>query len=359
MIRASASAIDAAQERGTSISGVAPAREPLIELVGLSQRFGEIQVLQQLSLSVARGEIFGLLGPNGCGKSTCLRILSGLLVPDAGEVRLQGRKVAPGGRELRRHMGVVFQTPSLDPRLSVRENLELTAALWRLPKALAAHRIAQALQLAQLARRDDSPVKDLSGGMKRRLELARALLHEPGLLLLDEPTSGLDEPSYRRTWQHIGELRERSELTVLLTTHRADEAALCDRVAILDGGRVVALDTPDHLIAEVSGDVLTLDVHDAASAVRSIEERFGLPARVAHGRVLIERERGHELIPRLVEALPPGSIRSLSMHRPSLADVFVKLTGRSLGADLDAGTGGGEGEGEEADSDAGPPGGSA
>jgi ABC-2 type transport system ATP-binding protein len=194
-------------------------------------------------------------------------------------------------------------------------------------------RIADAIAFAQLGERANSPVKDLSGGMKRRLELARALLHEPALLLLDEPTSGLDEPSFRRTWQRITRLREQSQLSVLLTTHRAEEAALCDRVAVIDGGRVIAEDTPDALIAQVAGDVISLEVDDPETAAASLERSFQLQARIADARVLIERERGHELIPRLVEALPAGSIRSLSMHRPTLADVFVKLTGRSLGQD--------------------------
>jgi ABC-2 type transport system ATP-binding protein len=145
----------------------------------------------------------------------------------------------------------------------------------------------------------------------------------------------LDEPSFRRTWQRILELREMHQLSVLLTTHRAEEAALCDRVGVMDGGRIVALDTPEALIEQMAGDVLTLEVSDPERTVEQVEQSFGLPARIADGRVLIERERGHELIPRLVEALPPGSIRSLSMHRPSLADVFVKLTGRSLGTDAE------------------------
>jgi ABC-2 type transport system ATP-binding protein len=322
-------------ESASRVSDIAPARETLLQIQGLTHRYGTTSVLDGLNFKLARGEIFGLLGPNGCGKSTTLRILSGLLVPDAGELRLSGQPVAPGGRELRRQMGVVFQAPSLDARLSARENLQLSAALQRIPRALAAERVAQALDFAQLGERANSLVKELSGGMKRRLELARALLHEPALLLLDEPTSGLDEPSFRRTWQRILELREMHQLSVLLTTHRAEEAALCDRVGVMDGGRIVALDTPEALIEQMAGDVLTLEVSDPERTVEQVEQSFGLPARIADGRVLIERERGHELIPRLVEALPPGSIRSLSMHRPSLADVFVKLTGRSLGTDAE------------------------
>jgi ABC-2 type transport system ATP-binding protein len=317
------------------VSGFSPARETLLEIVELSHAFKQVRVLSGLSLRVARGEIFGLLGPNGCGKSTTLRVLTGLLVPDSGELRLLGQTVAPGGRALRKQMGVVFQAPSLDPRLSARENLTLSAALQQLPAALAKQRVAEALDFAQLPERADDLVSTFSGGMKRRLELARALLHEPRLLLLDEPTSGLDEPSFRRTWQRILELREQKQLTVLLTTHRAEEAALCDRVAIMDQGRVMALDAPAALIERVSGDVLTLEVDDCERAASDVRRHFGVEARVVAGKLVIERERGHELIPRLVEALAPGSIRSLSMHRPTLADVFVQLTGRSLGTDTE------------------------
>jgi ABC-2 type transport system ATP-binding protein len=323
------------EARSGTLAGPTPARQTLLSVSGLSLRYADVQVLRGISFQLQRGEIFGLLGPNGCGKSTTLRILTGLAVPDAGELQLLGEPVAPGGRALRKQMGVVFQAPSLDPRLSVRENLQLTAALWRLPRTTAEQRIAEALAFAQLGERAHSPVKDLSGGMKRRLELARALLHEPKLLLLDEPTSGLDEPSFRRTWERITRLRRETELSVLLTTHRAEEAALCDRVAVIDGGRIVAQDTPEALIAQVAGDVISLEVADPQAIAAQLSSSLDLPApaRIADGRVLIERERGHELIPRLVEALPAGSIRSLSMHRPTLADVFVKLTGRSLGHD--------------------------
>jgi len=320
------------------VSGFAPARGTLLEIADLSHTFGHVRVLDGLSLRLARGEIFGLLGPNGCGKSTTLRVLTGLLLPDAGELFLSGKSVAPGGRELRKRIGVVFQSSSLDQRLSARENLGLFATLQRLPAASAKLRIADALEFAQLQERADDPVTQLSGGMKRRLELARALLHEPALLLLDEPTTGLDEPSFRRTWQRIVGLRERTQLSVLLTTHRADEAARCDRVAIMDRGRCMALDTPEALIAQVAGDVLTLELRaldDLPTTLETLRRLFALEARELAGKVVVECERGHELIPRLVEALPPGSVRSLSMHRPTLADVFVKLTGRSLGTDTD------------------------
>lgn len=304
---------------------------------GLRHAFGSMSVLDGLSFSVRRGEIYGLLGPNGCGKSTTLRVLTGLLVPDAGELRFGGVAVEPGGRALRNGIGVVFQSPSLDTRLSARENLALGARLYGLRGAVASQRIASLLDFTELAARADEAVANFSGGMRRRLELARALLHEPSLIIMDEPTTGLDEASFRRTWERIEALRAERGLTVLFTTHRAEEAQLCDRVAVVDRGRVIAEDTPEQLRREVSGDILTLEAQDPDGLAAELRRTFELDARVLDGKVVIERERGHELIPRIVEALPVGRIASLSMHRPTLADVFVKLTGRSLGDDDERG----------------------
>jgi ABC-2 type transport system ATP-binding protein len=275
--------------------------------------------------------LLGLLGPNGCGKSTTLRVLTGLLIPQAGELYLRGERVSPGDRKLRAIMGVVFQSPSLDPRLSLRENLTLAARLYGFAPREVHARVASALAFAELDSRADAMVSELSGGMKRRLELARALLHDPRLLLLDEPTTGLDEPSFQRAWERIFQLRSQLGTSVIVATHRAQEAALCDRVAVLDQGRLVACDTPQALIDRVAGDVLTLEADDPVALAAEIRKQFGLEPRVVGDTVVVERERGHELVPRLVEALPPGRIRALSMHRPDLSDVFLKLTGRALG----------------------------
>jgi ABC-2 type transport system ATP-binding protein len=244
---------------------------------------------------------------------------------------LDGEPVQPGGRALRQRMGVVFQSPSLDPRLTARENLRLSATLYGITGAEAARRCDALLQMASLMERADDPVVDFSGGMKRRLELGRALLHDPALLVMDEPTTGLDERSFRQNWERIEGLRDERGLTVLLTSHRADEAERCDRVAVVDGGRVIALDTPEALRRRVSGDVITLEARDPEPLAQELSQRFEVEARVVEGRVVLEREEGHALIPRLVESLPAGRIDSLSMHRPTLADVFVKLTGRALG----------------------------
>jgi ABC-2 type transport system ATP-binding protein len=301
-----------------------------LEMRGLRHRFGERVVLDGLSFRVQAGEILGLLGPNGSGKSTALRVLTGLLVPDAGEILLDGQPVEPGGRSLRQCMGVVFQSGSTDARLSARENLALSASLYGMDRRRARERIDELLAFTMLSERAGDLVGQFSGGMKRRLELARALLHEPSLLVMDEPTTGLDERFFRQTWERLEELRAGQRLTVLLTTHRAEEAERCDRVAVIDAGRVIAEDRPEALTKRVAGDVLTIEARDPDGLCAELTARLGLTCRVVEGRVVLERERGHELIPRLVEALPAGRIDSLSMHRPTLADVFVKLTGRSL-----------------------------
>jgi ABC-2 type transport system ATP-binding protein len=303
---------------------------PLLEIRNLSVHFKTRRVLEGVSFAVSRGEIFGLLGPNGSGKSTTFHVLTGVLRPRAGDVLLDGRAIPPGAREMRRRMGVVFQAPSVDINLTCRENLFLAARLYRVPRGAIEARVRDLLALADLADRADDRVKTLSGGMKRRLELARSLIHEPEFLILDEPTVGLDEASFERTWQRLTRLRSEKGLTLLLTTHRPEEAARCDRLAILDGGRVVTIDTPASLQARVSGDVVRLLGPAPEEIAATLTERFSHPVTVeAHGVSLVV-ERGHEWIPRFVESFPAGRLTAVEMHRPSLADVFLSLTGHVL-----------------------------
>ena len=311
------------------------AREPapLLQIENLRARRGDRHVLSGVTLAVRRGEIFGILGPNGAGKSTLFGILTGLLEADSGTIRLDGRPLRASGQEFRERVGVVFQEPALDARLTLRENLALAAALYGVPRADARRRVESLAIGAGLADRLDEPVATLSGGMRRRAEIARALVHEPEILLLDEPTTGLDEGAFRKTWDQLAELRQARGLSLLLTTHRPDEAERADRLAILDAGRIVACDTPTGLRALVRGDVIVLEADDPHAVAEALRGKLGLAAKILDGRVLLEEEGGHAWIPRIVEALGEGALRSVSLRRPGLGDAFLELTGRPFAED--------------------------
>lgn len=313
--------------------GSLPEGEPLLSVRGLTRRFGTRAALDGLSFKVRSGEIFGLLGPNGAGKSTAFQILACLLRPDDGQVCLEGRPLSLDDPALRTRMGVVFQSGSLDDQLTAQENLMLGARLYGLSRASSRERVAAMLDLIELADRAREKVAAWSGGMCRRLELARALVHRPQILLMDEPTQGLDEASFRRFWAHVKALRANDGVTVLLTTHRAEEAEQCDRLAVLDAGKLVAMDTPRALAARMGGDVITIEAKDPDEVISTLRERFELTGVLVEGRIQVERREGHALIPRLVEAFPSGQLLSVSLRRPTLADVFLKLTGHALGAD--------------------------
>jgi ABC-2 type transport system ATP-binding protein len=231
-------------------------------------------------------------------------------------------------------MGVVFQDPGLDPRLSCAQNLRLAARLHGICGKESEKRVAHYLEMAALSDRASDPVKQLSGGMKRRLDLARALIHEPRILLMDEPTSGLDESAFRQTWDRLETMRTGRELSILVTTHRPEEGERCDRVAILAHGKTIALDSPQALRQQVAHDVVVLRGDDLDSLRQLVLEKFGADCIVDGDALFIECEKGHELIPRVVEALPNGRLRSVSLRHPSLADVFLKITGYGLESSL-------------------------
>ncbi|MFY1829011.1 ABC transporter ATP-binding protein [Myxococcus fulvus] len=317
----------------TSVSTPPPA---LLHLEGLTRRFKDRVAVDGLTLSVRSGEILGLLGPNGAGKSTTFQILAGLLAPDAGQVRFAGRELSLSDPALRRQMGIIFQRGSLDDLLTARENLMLGARLYGLTGERARERVESMLGLIGLLDRGDERVGTWSGGMRRRLELARALVHQPRVVLMDEPTQGLDEAAFRTFWAHLKRLRDAEGLTVLLTTHRADEAEVCDRLAVLDAGKLVACDTPAALAARMGGDILTVEAPEPETLAREVREKLGVDARVVEGRVQVEARQGHALVPRLVESFPAGRMTSVALRRPTLADVFLQLTGRALGADVPA-----------------------
>jgi ABC-2 type transport system ATP-binding protein len=308
----------------------ARAAPPRLALEGVRFRYRDREVLRGVTLAVEAGEIFGLLGPNGAGKSTLFAVLAGLLAPSDGRFRLDGAEIRAGARALRARAGIVFQEPGLDGKLSSHENLALAAALHRVPRAVSRERIPRLLAEAGLGDRAREPVERLSGGFRRRLELARALVHAPEVLVMDEPTTGLDAAAFRAFWANVERLRREEGTTVVLTTHRPDEAERCDRLAVLARGEVVACDTPERLRARIPGDVVVIEADAPEALAVEIERRLGLAARVRSGSVHVEREAAHELVPRIVEAFPAGRLRSVSLRRPTLADAYLAITGEAL-----------------------------
>jgi ABC-2 type transport system ATP-binding protein len=305
---------------------------PRLRVRGLVRRFGDRVALDGVSFDVAPGEVFGLLGPNGAGKTTAFRVLAGLIPPDGGELALDGRAASPTDRRYRARLGVVFQEPSLDLKLSGRENLRLGAALYGLPRAAAATRVDEALRVMDLGARADEATAKYSGGMRRRIEIARVLLHDPDLLLLDEPGRGVDPEALRRIWDELAARRATRGTSVIVTTHQPEEAERCDRIALLDAGRLTAVGTPDELRARVAGDVVRVRGERPEELAQTIRARLGLEGAVRNGDVVIEAPRGHEVVPRIVELFPAGRLASVATSRPTLADVFAKLTGRGLDA---------------------------
>jgi ABC-2 type transport system ATP-binding protein len=307
---------------------------PAVETAALSCAYGARLALDGATLSVARGEIFALLGPNGGGKTTLFRILATLLKATSGTFRVDGLDPADNVRAVRRKLGVVFQSPGLDRKLTVAENLALQGALLSLPTAVLSVRIPELLRTFRLEERASDLVETLSGGLARRVEIAKALLAAPPVLLLDEPSTGLD-PGARRDLTALLSDLAKGGTAVLLTTHLFDEADAAHRIGILDRGRLVALGAPAALKAEVGGDVVTVEAREEGGApalAREISERFGAEAgKVAHvGKtVRVERPQAHTFVPALVEAFP-GRFRSLTLGAPSLEDVFIDRTGRAF-----------------------------
>ena len=273
-----------------------------------------------------RAELFGLLGPNGSGKTTLFRILSTLMVPTSGTAIIAGLDAVRQPAALRRRIGVVFQAQSVDTKLTSRENLWHQGHLYGLHGAQLNARIDEILTRVGLLDRASDLVETFSGGMQRRIELAKGLLHHPEVLLLDEPTTGLDPGARRDLWQYLGILRDQERVSIIVTTHLMEEAERCDRLAILSEGRLVALGTPESLTREIGGDVILLEARDPQSLAGKIRERFHVDAVVLDNHVRIEIENGHRFVPDVVEAFP-GEIQSLSVSKPTLEDVFIHRTG--------------------------------
>jgi ABC-2 type transport system ATP-binding protein len=307
-----------------------PSTAPVISVQNLVHRYEDRTALNGVSFNVHPAELFGLLGPNGSGKTTLFRILSTLMIPTAGRAVIMGCDAAQDPSSVRRQIGVVFQAQSVDQKLTAYENLWHQGHLYGLRGAALKTRVGEILARVGLAERAQERVETFSGGMQRRVELAKGLLHRPGVLLLDEPTTGLDPGARRDLWQYLQMLRDEEQVSVLVTTHLMEEAERCDRLAILNEGNLVALGTPLELKSEIGGDVIMLDAAlDASLLAEHIRVRFHVETAILGNQVRIEREDGHRFVPDLVEAFP-GEIQAISVSKPALEDVFIHRTGHKF-----------------------------
>jgi ABC-2 type transport system ATP-binding protein len=300
-----------------------------VQVNDLVKRYGEIEAVRGINFEVTAGETFGFLGPNGAGKSTTIKILCTLANPTSGSARVAGFDVVKDRDTVRRNIGLVFQDTTLDSYLTGEQNLRFHADLYGVPRQQLAPRLKQVLEMVNLWDRRDSVVSTYSGGMKRRLEIARGLLHAPRVLFLDEPTVGLDPQTRSSIWEYINDLKQREDITIFLTTHYMDEAENCDRIAIIDHGQIVAIDTPEALKASVGKDRVQISTSDDQSAVQELKDRFDLEASIHDGLVTFNVAAGEQFVPRLFAELTE-SIRSVSVHRPTLDDVFMSYTGRTI-----------------------------
>jgi ABC-2 type transport system ATP-binding protein len=308
----------AGDQRGTAIS-----------VSDLIKKYGDLEAVRGINFEVGAGETFGFLGPNGAGKSTTISILCTLVKPTSGQAVVAGHDVVRERDTVRRNIGLVFQDTTLDTYLTAEQNLRFHADLYGVPRAAVAPRMRQVLEMVGLWDRRESLVRTYSGGMQRRLEIARGLLHAPHVLFLDEPTVGLDPQTRSSIWRYINDLKQREDITIFLTTHYMDEAEHCDRIAIIDQGQIVAIDTPEALKASVGTDRVQISTSDDEAAIAALAGQFGLEAAVHDGLVTFSVASGEQFVPRLFAELGVA-IRSVSVARPSLDDVFMSYTGRTI-----------------------------
>jgi ABC-2 type transport system ATP-binding protein len=302
---------------------------PAVSVSGLVRRYGEIEAVRGIDLSIEADETFGFLGPNGAGKSTTINILCTLIKPTEGSARVAGYDVVHERDEVRRNIGLVFQDTTLDGYLTAERNLRLHAELYGMPRNTIDSRLRQVLDIVGLWDRRSSKVSTFSGGMKRRLEIARGLMHSPRVLFLDEPTIGLDPQTRASIWSYIRELREREHITIFMTTHYMDEAEYCDRIAIIDQGKIIALDTPHALKASIGEDRVQIHTADDTVAIAALATQFGVVATMSEGVVTFGVEDGEQFVPKLFSDFPVA-IRSVNVSRPSLDDVFMSYTGTTI-----------------------------
>jgi ABC-2 type transport system ATP-binding protein len=303
--------------------------ESIVTVSNLTHDYAERRALDNVSLAIAKNEIFGFLGPNGGGKTTMFRILSTAITPTSGRAEVCGYDVVEHSSEVRRHIGVVFQSPSLDAKLTVRENLRFHGLLHGLYGTTASQRIDEVLDHLKLVDRAKDAVELLSGGLQRRVEIGKGLLHRPDVLILDEPSTGLDPGARRDLWDYLLQLREETGVTIVVTSHILDEAEHCDRLAILDKGKLVAIGTPDKLKREVGGEVISIVAKGPAEVCVLLKKKFKLASTIVENTIRVEKNNGHQFVPKIVEAFP-GKIEAISVGKPTLEDVFIHHTGHRM-----------------------------
>ncbi len=306
-----------------------------IEVKELVRDFGDFRAVNDISFGVLESEIFGFLGPNGAGKTTTINVLCTLLRPSAGSARVNGYDVSSQQAEVRNSIGLIFQDPSLDEELTAYENLRFHAMMYDIARDDFLRRSDELMAMVDLTDKSRDQVRTFSGGMKRRLEIARGLLHRPRVLFLDEPTLGLDPQTRRHIWQYLHRLREQRDVTMFMTTHYMDEAENCNRIGIIDHGKIVAIDTPAKLKERVGGDLVTLRTSDNEAAGQRLREAHGVETRIGpEGQLIVETERGDQFIPKVIETFSNGKrpieVHSVNLRQPTLEDVFIKLTGHAI-----------------------------
>ena len=301
----------------------------IIEVKNLARQFNGLTAVDHISFEVKKGEIFGFLGPNGAGKSTTINMLSTLLIPTEGDAAINSFDVLTRRDDVRKSIGLVFQDPSLDDRLTAEENLRFHAKLYGVPKEEYKKRMEEVLRLVDLWDRKENIIKTFSGGMKRRLEIARGLIHYPQVLFLDEPTLGLDPQTRAHLWEYILRLKKERAMTIFMTTHYMNEAENCDRIAVIDHGKIVALDTPVNLKKQVGGDIIKMTSGQHRKLKEELEKRYNKEVKEEDGKLRLEVADGEKFLPRLFNELDT-KIDSIELHKPTLDDVFLHLTGRKI-----------------------------
>lgn len=305
----------------------------IIEVKNLTRKFDDFTAVDHVSFEVGKGMIFGFLGPNGAGKSTTINMLATLISPTEGDAKISGFSVKNQRDQVRKSIGLVFQDPSLDDRLTAGENLRFHADLYNVPRKEQENRIRSVLELVDLWERKDDIVRTFSGGMKRRLEISRGLIHHPELLFLDEPTLGLDPQTRFNIWEYILKLKKQREMSIFLTTHYMNEAEYCDQIAVMDHGKIIAMGSPDELKNKVGGDIITLASEEKVKLKAEIETKYSLKVKEQDGFLQIEVPQGDTFLPKLFNELQT-KIDSIELRKPTLEDVFLTLTGRKIREEL-------------------------